>query len=166
MKNRAFTLIELLVVVLIIGILSAVALPQYNKAVLRSRFSEVEVKLSTMYQAIQRYHLANSTYNATGGLMVVFNNVVGIDVEIPTGQCVSGSTCSYKYGNHYGMYIVGYYTGTNFSPDFFAPVEPGANATGTSFVAGQLYTTRSDHDKFGFTKSAGSIAGTSVYTRP
>ncbi len=56
---KGFTLIELLVVVLIIGILSSVALPQYQKAVTKSRIAEAWGNLKALNMAADAYCLEN-----------------------------------------------------------------------------------------------------------
>ena len=60
--NKGFTLIEVLVVILIVGILAAVALPQYEKAVLKSRVTQGLVALNALEKAQTEYELANGTY--------------------------------------------------------------------------------------------------------
>ena len=61
-NNNAFTLIELLVVVLIIGILAAVAVPQYQKAVEKSKATQVMALLKSLGNAQESYRLANGEY--------------------------------------------------------------------------------------------------------
>ncbi len=72
--KKAFTLIELLVVVLIIGILAAVALPQYQKAVEKSRMTEGIMAAETIAKANDMYKMANGNYT---------RNINDLDIEFP-----------------------------------------------------------------------------------
>jgi prepilin-type N-terminal cleavage/methylation domain-containing protein len=64
MKNnkKAFTLIELLVVVLIIGILAAIALPQYEKSVWKSRAAQLSQLTRSLATAQEVYFLTHGSY--------------------------------------------------------------------------------------------------------
>ncbi len=77
-KKQGFTLIELLVVVLIIGILAAVALPQYQKAVDKSRVYAEFPKLKAYADSVQRCYLEKGDWG------VCLRNPSFLDIEIET----------------------------------------------------------------------------------
>ena len=79
-RRGGFTLIELLVVVLIIGILSAIALPQYRMAVLRTRLFRLLPMMKAMKQANQAYFMANGSYT---------NDISQWDISFPTGTTLA-----------------------------------------------------------------------------
>ena len=59
---KGFTLIELLVVVIIIGILAAIALPQYQKAVFNSRVAKAMVRVRAFDQSAADFYLSHGYY--------------------------------------------------------------------------------------------------------
>lgn len=63
--KQGFTLIELLVVVLIIGILAAVAWPNYQVAVERTRITKALPWLRSIRDAQMRYQMATSKETAS-----------------------------------------------------------------------------------------------------
>ena len=97
MASAGFTLIELLVVVLIIGILSAVALPQYTKAVEKSRATEAELWLSNAKKAFDLFYLENGGYPSSA---VYFNpnmsNSVESAIDLNSGTWMTGTSESYS----------------------------------------------------------------------
>ncbi len=82
-NSGAFTLIELLVVVLIIGILAAVAVPQYQVAVEKSRVAPILSILKTLAEAQEVYYLENNSYATT-------LDELGVDIPGTTVQEISG----------------------------------------------------------------------------
>lgn len=74
--SKGFALLELLVVVLIIGVLAAVALPQYQTAVEKARMVEAVANVRAIASAHQRYYLEHGAYVGVGG-------ITKLDVEIP-----------------------------------------------------------------------------------
>ena len=123
-KNAGFTLIELLVVVLIIGILAAVALPQYQKAVIKSRVN----RLLPWFQALKH---GKDLYLLNGGRNICMNlqefaDAAGIEYEsaVFTGD---NNACNYsltisadlKFNSVNGGVRTTSFNDTTASSDFF-----------------------------------------------
>lgn len=86
--RQGFTLLELLMVVIIIGILTSIALPQYVRMSERARSSEAMIILSTIRSAQLRYK-ANSSSN------VFTSNVSDLDVDVPGFGAANSSLWTY-----------------------------------------------------------------------
>ena len=95
--KKGFTLLELLVVVLIIGILAAIALPQYNRTVTKAKYAEVLVNVKAVEDAIDRYLLANDGFPSTH---MGTNMLKTVDLELTGGEWIDTSTYKINKKNY------------------------------------------------------------------
>ncbi len=92
-RENGFTLVELLVVVAIVGILAAIAVPQYSDYVTRSKLAEATATLSETRVKLEQYFQDNRTY---------------------VGACAAGTVAPLPAGRHF-TYTCPTMTATQFT---------------------------------------------------
>lgn len=140
MKNKkGFTLIELMIVVAIIGILAAIAIPDFLKFQAKAKQSEAKTNLGAIFTAQVAYFGENNTY---GGGNNCFTNIAWG----PEGQN------AYAYRCDAGLIEA-------IKPDFNAYTQPGncCNSTNVGFTAGASGNVDSDPNEDHWTMNDAKI---------
>ena len=141
MNQKGFTLLELMVVVLIIGILSAVALPQYQRAVSKAKTVEATTTVKTIMDAVAIY--ATAYRECPTRLDVLDIKIAGIEPAAP--QKAVGKYWNYALGNIDGKACYVDLQSINQSVNVAVRrvyiYKTGASGVPTALARGQLYWT-------------------------
>jgi type IV pilus assembly protein PilA len=164
--NRSgFTLVELMIVVAIIGILAAVAIPNYQRYQAKARQSEAKINLAALYTAEKSYSVESNTYTAcvtdigfaTEGVQKFYaigfesataaGNNCGLDAKSACNRYYTGATstaCTQTAGaQSVNAYFYSATTGIDLKTKTLATINtattiPGKTLTQTTFTAGAI----------------------------
>ncbi len=143
-KNRkGFTLLEVLVVVLIIGILGAIALPQYTVSVERARVTSNMSVLKPIYDSALQYYSFNDEFP---------DSLKKLPVSLPASYRVSGLTATSDDGScrvsiDSSQRAVIMVCGKGSGEEYKFVFKYNINASGTIFGAGKYFVVLAQGDR-------------------
>lgn len=117
-SQRGFSLIELMIVVAIIGVLAAIAVPNYQKFQARSKQSEAKTNLASIYSANKSFQAEWQIY--TGRFLDIGFKPEGL-LRYETGFSAAGPAVPTRYHNN------GAWMGNNFNTAAYCPGEGGGD---------------------------------------
>lgn len=86
---KGFTLVEVMITVAILGIITAIALPSYQESVKKSKRVEMQTQMVDIASKLQRYKIANFTFNQPGTTTAITLSYLQIPTVYPTvGQAL------------------------------------------------------------------------------
>ena len=89
-RVKGFTLIELMIVVAIIGIIAAIAYPNYQNSIIKSNRTEAQACLMELAQFMERFYTQNGRYDQTRATPAVA-------VALPNLQCIQSQINNYSF---------------------------------------------------------------------